>query len=161
MAATLASSPRSIPSCRALQATARYIAPVSMCRYPRRAATARATVPFPAPDGPSMATIKALLLTLLLSSAMRPKAISLAIATVLLLAAGDLVMRTYGRGAAFVVQAVGIQGVARRVAGWQAVPVSETLDGYAVPWRGGVREGHSLPAGPRVGGGGVPGSRVP
>ena len=51
---------------------------------------------------------------------------------VLLVAAGELVMRTYRRGAAFVVQAAGIQGVARRVASWQTVPVSETLDGYAV-----------------------------
>jgi len=69
----------------------------------------------------------------------------------LLLAAGDLVMRTYGRGAAFVVQAAGIQGVARRVAGWQAVPVSETLDGYAVPWRGGSLKAHSYRPDPVLG----------
>src|SRR6185295_2536450 len=50
-AAVAASSARSTPSCIAFQASARYIAPVSMCRYPRRAARARATVPFPAPDG--------------------------------------------------------------------------------------------------------------
>jgi dienelactone hydrolase len=66
------------------------------------------------------------------------RAILLAIAAVLLLAAGDLAIRTYRRGAAFVVQAAGIQGVARKVAGWQTVPVSQTPDGYRVPWRGGT-----------------------
>jgi dienelactone hydrolase len=52
-------------------------------------------------------------------------------------------MRTYRRGAAFVVQAAGIQGVARRVAGWQTVAVGETLNGYAVPWRGGTLKAHA------------------
>ena len=47
-------------------------------------------------------------------------------------------MRTYRRGAAFVVQAAGIQGVARRVAGWQTVPVSPTVNTYSVPWRAGT-----------------------
>src|SRR5205085_3668750 len=99
-----------------------------------------------------MATIKGWLLTLLLSPAYNKRgqpskfarsaavpfysqkmaavpffrgrrAIGLAIVAVLLVAAGELVMRTYRRGAAFVVQAAGIQGVARRVAGWQTVPV--------------------------------------
>jgi dienelactone hydrolase len=67
----------------------------------------------------------------------------LAVAAVLLAAAGDLAMRTYRRGAAFVVQAAGIQGVVRRVAAWQTVPVSETLDGYAVPWRSGTLRAHA------------------
>ena len=42
----------------ARHATPRYMAPVSTCRYPSAAATARATVPFPTPDGPSMAMIR-------------------------------------------------------------------------------------------------------
>src|SRR5215510_4500311 len=45
---------------RAFQATARYIAPVLMKRYPSRRATARATELFPAPAGPSMAMINPL-----------------------------------------------------------------------------------------------------
>ncbi len=52
-------------------------------------------------------------------------------------------MRTYGRGAAFVVQAAGIQGIARIVAGWQTVPVSQTLTGSRVPWRGGSLKAYS------------------
>ncbi|PYR90663.1 MAG: hypothetical protein DMF84_19635 [Acidobacteria bacterium] len=52
-------------------------------------------------------------------------------------------MRTYRRGAAFVVQAAGIEGVARRVAGWQTVPVSQTLNGYTVPWHGGTLKAHA------------------
>src|SRR5262245_14617647 len=48
------------PSCRAFQATARYIAPVLMKRYPSRRATARAIVLLPAPAGPSMAMINPL-----------------------------------------------------------------------------------------------------
>src|SRR5207237_4380792 len=153
IAAIAASSARSILSWRAFHATARYMAPVSMCRYRSRAATARATVPLPAPDGPSMATIKGFLLTLLLSPAHKKmaavpffrgiRAILLAIAAVLLVAAGDVAMRTYRRGAAFVVQAAGIEGVARRVAGWQTVPVSQTLNGYTVPWPGGTLKAHA------------------
>jgi dienelactone hydrolase len=67
----------------------------------------------------------------------------LAIAAVLLVAAGDLGMRTYRRGAAFVVQAAGIQGVARRVAAWQTVAVSQTMNGYSVPWRGGTLKAYA------------------
>src|SRR5262245_38037400 len=54
-AATAGPSVRSTRACTAFQATERYIAPVSMCEYESRAATVRATVPFPAPDGPSIA----------------------------------------------------------------------------------------------------------
>lgn len=74
---------------------------------------------------------------------MRRKAISLAIAAVLLVAAGDYMIHTYRRGAAFVVQAAGIQGVVRRVAGWQMVPVTETSKGVSVPWRGGTLRAYS------------------
>src|SRR5688572_10597765 len=56
-AATACSSSSGSCSCSAFHATARYIAPVSMCGTPSAAATALATVPFPAPDGPSIATI--------------------------------------------------------------------------------------------------------
>jgi dienelactone hydrolase len=67
----------------------------------------------------------------------------LAVAAGLLVAAGDLGMRTYRRGAVFVVQAAGIQGVARRVAAWQTVPVTQTLNGYTVPWRGGTLKAYA------------------
>ena len=50
-----ASSSKATFSKLAFHATARYIAPVSTYWYPSLAATARATVPFPAPDGPSIA----------------------------------------------------------------------------------------------------------
>src|SRR4029077_19482334 len=46
----------SIPSRRALAVRARYIAPVSRCAKWSARATPRATVLFPAPAGPSMAT---------------------------------------------------------------------------------------------------------
>src|SRR5439155_19361145 len=55
--ATACSSSRSTPCCCASHVTARYIAPVSRYRKPRRSARRRATVLFPAPAGPSMATI--------------------------------------------------------------------------------------------------------
>ena len=42
-------------------ATARYIAPVSTYKYPSLAAIRRASVLFPAPAGPSMATVMRLL----------------------------------------------------------------------------------------------------
>src|SRR5262249_35211204 len=57
---TANASSSGIPSRRAFQATARYIAPVLMKRYPSRRATARAAVLLPAPAGPSMAMIKPL-----------------------------------------------------------------------------------------------------
>src|SRR5688572_17912158 len=47
------SSPRFAPA----KATARYMAPVSRKRKPSRSASARATVLFPAPAGPSRVTI--------------------------------------------------------------------------------------------------------
>src|SRR4029078_6878440 len=50
-----ASSSSGTPMLRAFSPTARYIAPLSTWRYPSVSAIARATVPFPAPDGPSMA----------------------------------------------------------------------------------------------------------
>ena len=53
--AAASASLRSTPCCCACHATARYIAPVSMWRYPRRSASVRATVPLPAPEGPSIA----------------------------------------------------------------------------------------------------------
>jgi dienelactone hydrolase len=74
---------------------------------------------------------------------MRRKAISLAIAAVLLVAAGELAMHTYGRGAAFVVQAAGMQGIARTIATWQTVPVSQTHTGLHVPWRGGTLKAYA------------------
>ena len=46
----------------AASATARYIAPVSRYVKPSRSATARATVDFPAPAGPSMAITMAMTL---------------------------------------------------------------------------------------------------
>jgi hypothetical protein len=45
------------PSWSAFQPTARYIAPLSTWRYPSSEAMARATVPLPTPEGPSMAMI--------------------------------------------------------------------------------------------------------
>src|SRR6266540_3428260 len=50
-------SSRSTPFCSASQVSARYMAPVSRYRKPRRPARLRATVLLPAPAGPSMATI--------------------------------------------------------------------------------------------------------
>src|SRR5215510_15114803 len=58
--ATATSSSGETPTCRAFQATARYIAPVLMKRYPSRRATVRATVLLPAPAGPSIAMINSL-----------------------------------------------------------------------------------------------------
>src|SRR5258708_6102445 len=43
----------------------------------------------------------------------------------------------YIRGAAFVIQAAGMQGPARRIAGWRATSVSETRVS-PTPWRGGT-----------------------
>src|SRR5438132_10699426 len=48
----------SIPRCCAASATARYIAPVSRKRYPSRSATSAPIVLFPAPAGPSIATVR-------------------------------------------------------------------------------------------------------
>src|SRR5436309_13789753 len=48
----------SIPRCCAASATARYIAPVSRKRYPIRSATSAPIVLFPAPAGPSIATVR-------------------------------------------------------------------------------------------------------
>src|SRR5438445_634374 len=47
-----------MPRRRAASATARYIAPVSKKRYPRRSATSAPIVLFPAPAGPSIATVR-------------------------------------------------------------------------------------------------------
>ena len=58
--AIAAASARFRPSRSAFQATARYIAPVSMCRYPSQRAMVRAIVPLPAPEGPSIAMISCL-----------------------------------------------------------------------------------------------------
>jgi dienelactone hydrolase len=55
---------------------------------------------------------------------------------VVLLAAAGL-SRPYARGAAFVVQAAGMQGRARTLAAWESTPVTETAV-QQVPWRGGV-----------------------
>jgi dienelactone hydrolase len=45
--------------------------------------------------------------------------------------------RSYARGAAFVVQAAGMQGTARTLASWEAEPVSP-VNAPLVPWRGGT-----------------------
>ena len=57
-ALTASASPISIFSCSIAQVKARYIAPVSMYKYPSLLATSRAALLFPAPAGPSMATVK-------------------------------------------------------------------------------------------------------
>jgi dienelactone hydrolase len=117
------------------------MAPVSMCLYFNRAATARATVPFPAPDGPSSAMTSGLTrglgLTLVLSSAMRPRRrIALALGLpVAILSGAYLLGHDYVRGAAFVVQAAGMHGIARTLAEWESGEVAE--QGLTVPWRGG------------------------
>jgi dienelactone hydrolase len=76
--------------------------------------------------------------TLLLSSAMRPgRRVTLAIVLPVAFVAGGYVLgRDYIRGAAFVVQAAGMQGIARTAAGWERDRVVDTP--LTVPWRGGV-----------------------
>lgn len=53
------------------------------------------------------------------------------------LVAGAVVGRPYARGAAFVVQAAGIQGVARTAAQFETQPTT-TGELFEVPWRGGT-----------------------
>src|SRR6185436_17467253 len=55
--AICSASARSRPRSRAASVTARYIAPVSRKRNPRRRASSRAALLFPAPAGPSIVTI--------------------------------------------------------------------------------------------------------
>src|SRR4030095_777935 len=105
-------------------------------------ATARATVPLPAPDGPSIATISrfdttkrqlyhATSVTLMRRSKVFG-VVLLAVLVALVFAA-----RFYLRGAAFVVQAAGIEGAARTATRWYATGVS-VADAAPVPWRGGT-----------------------
>src|SRR5687767_7181684 len=56
--------------------------------------------------------------------------------------AGTVAGCTYGRGAAFVVKAAGMQGFARTAAEWQSTTVTDTAV-PPVPWRGGTLRGHS------------------
>ena len=76
--------------------------------------------------------------TLLLSSGMRwrRRAAVLVLVPVLALGAGYVAGHDYIRGAAFVVRAAGMQGIARTLAEWETrAVVEETL---TIPWRGGV-----------------------
>jgi dienelactone hydrolase len=67
---------------------------------------------------------------------------------VLAMAAGYVAAHDYVRGAAFVVQAAGMQGFARTVAEWESHDVAEA--NLTIPWRGGTMWGRRyLPAGRR------------
>jgi dienelactone hydrolase len=66
----------------------------------------------------------------------RPVRLALAGLVIVLLAAAALAP-PYMRGAAFVIQAAGMQGPARRVAGWQSTSVTQ-MGVRPIPWRGGT-----------------------
>jgi dienelactone hydrolase len=69
---------------------------------------------------------------------MRRVALSLT-APVLCLGLLFFIARDYLRGAAFVIQAAGMQGIARTVAEWEREPVTERL--VQIPWRQGTLSG--------------------
>jgi dienelactone hydrolase len=119
-----------------------------MCRYSSRSATLRATVPFPAPDGPSIATIRrpgmrvpGVEATLLLSPRVnrRRKAAIAVLVPAALAAACAYAARDRARGASFVIQAANLQGLVRDVAELGTEPVSESP--ARVPWRAGQLAG--------------------
>ena len=64
---------------------------------------------------------------------------SLALGLLVLAATGYLALHDYVRGAAFVIQAAGMQGPARTVAEWTTDDVAESST--VVPWRGGTLRG--------------------
>ena len=64
------------------------------------------------------------------------------IVVLLAVAVAAAVGRTYARGAAFVVQAAGMQGRARTLAGWESTSVTETPL-QSIPWRGGTLRSRS------------------
>jgi dienelactone hydrolase len=66
----------------------------------------------------------------------RRRAAVLALGTLLAFGTGYWAAHDYIRGAAFVVRAAGMQGIARTVADWEAGEVAEQP--LTVPWRGGV-----------------------
>ena len=86
-------------------------------------------VPLPAPEGPSIAMMRRRL-TLLLSSRMRWRRRAASLAGIAIFAlvvsgAGYWAAHHYVRGAAFVVQAADLHGIARTLAEWQSGPVVE------------------------------------
>lgn len=94
-------------------------------------------MPFPAPDGPSIAIINDRTRTPRsdIIALVRRHRFAIAVAVFVVLVAG-MVARPYVRGAVFVVQAAGLDGVARTLAAWnlQDVVVGKTFE---MPWRGG------------------------
>ncbi len=127
-----------------------------MWRYARRTATARATVPFPAPDGPSIATINGVACApgtgrirvrrhtaIILRDAFRAKSALFRRAArarhCALVAVGTIggyqAFDEYVRAAAFVVRAAGMHGAAetRR----QSPDASVTERDLRIPWRDG------------------------
>jgi dienelactone hydrolase len=124
----------------------------------RREATARATVPLPAPDGPSIAMMRRVIassyaLTELPSSpcsiipamSLARKGTLTLTVTILALAVGVIAFHKYIRGAAFVIQASGMQGVARTLADWDRTNFTEHP--IRIPWRNGELPGRRyLPA---------------
>jgi len=64
-----------------------------------------------------------------------------AVALVVLAGAG-FAGRPYARGAAFVVQAAGMHGISRTVAGWDSVSVSR-IGVPPIPWRGGMLKAYA------------------
>jgi dienelactone hydrolase len=72
----------------------------------------------------------------------RRVAIVAAVALLSLAVAGAAAGCRYGRGAAFVIQAAGMQGRARALAAWESTPVTETAV-REIPWRSGVLRSRS------------------
>jgi dienelactone hydrolase len=67
----------------------------------------------------------------------RRRSVRLALAGLVVALLTAAVLSPYIRGAAFVIQAAGMQGPARRMAGWRATSVTETAVS-PTPWRGGT-----------------------
>ncbi len=140
-AATAASSARSTRSRSAFHATARYIAPVSMCRYcetcrdgtrDRALAGARGSV-----DGDDRGPLRSTTAIILAMRRSRTAALTF-VAVALVLAPGGFVAE-YARGAAFVARAAGATGFVRSVADWRRQPVTESS--IEIAWRGGFLRG--------------------